>query len=176
MSRLLKFSEAPRGVYKGKPSSPDSVKFKLDFQGIPVNIERPKGFLMLGKDEKGTPWSRKYIYDYGHIPKTLGGDNDGLDVFMGPDSTQQHAFWAIQKFPDGTFDEYKVFLGFDNRDEAIAAYRAHVPKRLHGGMMTMKVEMMKAMLGKNPEHQMNSKTAAIRAMLRHLGSKTRWDV
>ena len=106
---------------------------------------------MMGRDEKNKPWSRRYKYNYGHIPKTLGGDHDGLDVFVGPKKKAEHAYWAIQKKPDGSFDEYKVFLGFDNRDEAIAAYRAHIPKRLFSGLMTMKVEMMKAMLGKNPE-------------------------
>lgn len=162
------------GTYQGKPSSPDSVKFKTEYKGIPVLIERPKGFVMVGHDAKGAPWTRKYTYDYGHIPKTLGGDDDGLDVFMGPDKDQDNAFWAIQKHDDGSFDEYKVFLGFANRDEAIAAYRAHVPKRLHGGMMTMKVEMMKAMLGKNPEHQFRAKTAMLRSFFNTLAQETKW--
>jgi hypothetical protein len=146
-----KAAAAPTGLYKGKPASTDSTKFKLDFQGIPISVDRPRGFVMMGRDEKGKPWSRRYRYDYGHIPRTLGGDHDGLDVFIGPKKKSEHAFWAIQRKPDGTFDEYKVFLGFDNRDEAIAAYRAHIPKKLFSGLMTMKVEMMKAMLGKNPQ-------------------------
>jgi hypothetical protein len=152
-----------RGIYKGEPSPTDSVKFKVDFQGLPIQVERPRGFVMMGVDAKGKPWSRRYKYDYGHIPRTLGGDNDGLDVFLGPKKSSQHAFWAVQRKPDGSFDEYKVFLGFDNRDEAIAAYRAHIPKSLFAGMMTMRVDMMHAMLGKNPERQL--KTAAYRTML-----------
>lgn len=163
LAKDAKAAAAPVGLYKGEPSSPDKVKFKLDFQGIPVHIERPRGFVMLGRDEKGKPWSRRYHYDYGHIPKTLGGDGDGLDVFLGPKKTAKHAYWAVQRHPDGTFDEYKVFLGFDNRDEAASVYRKHIPKRLLAGLMTMKVEMMKAMLGKNPAEHL--KTAALR---RHL--------
>jgi hypothetical protein len=121
---------------------------------------------MFGADDRGKHWSRRYRYDYGHIPKTLGGDNDGLDVFLGPKKTSPHAFWAVQRKPDGSFDEYKVFLGFDNRDEAIAAYRAHIPKALFAGLMTMRVDMMKAMLGKNPERQL--KTAMYQSALRTL--------
>jgi hypothetical protein len=155
-----------RGIYKGEPAGTDTVKFKVDFQGLPVQVERPRGFIMLGVDAKGKHWSRRYKYDYGHIPRTLGGDNDGLDVFLGPKKNSKHAFWAVQRKPDGSFDEYKVFLGFDNRDEAIAAYRAHIPKSLLAGMMTMRIEMMHAMLGKNPEQHL--KVAGYRAMLHEL--------
>jgi hypothetical protein len=155
----VKTAAAPVGVYKGKPSSPSSVKFKTDFQGIPINVERPRGFLMMGRDDKGKPWSRRYKVDYGHIPRTLGGDDEGLDVFIGPKKKATHAYWAVQRKPDGSFDEYKVFLGFEDRDHAQHVYRQHIPKKLLAGLMTFKVQMMKAMLGKNPEEEM--KTAAL---------------
>jgi hypothetical protein len=138
------------GTYKGKPASDDSVKKTVVFQGIDVHIDRPKGFEMTGKDADGNPWKRVYRYDYGFIPKTLGGDDDGLDVFIGPDSKASAAYWALQNKPDGKFDEYKVFLGFPNREAALAAYRAHIPLKLLGGMTTMGVDLMKAMLGVNP--------------------------
>ena len=148
------------GFYKGEPSSPHTVKFKTEFQGIPINVDRPKGFIMKGTDPKGNDWARRYKYDYGFIPKTLGGDDDGLDVFIGPVKKHPYAYWAVQRKPDGSFDEYKVFLGFPDRDAAISAYRQHIPKKLFNGIMTMKVEMMKAMLGKvNPDEKI--KRAAV---------------
>lgn len=145
---LVKTSAAPMGFYKGQPSSPNTVKFKTEFQGIPVNIDRPKGFIQKGKGSDGNDWARRYKYDYGYIPKTLGGDGDGIDVFLGPKKKAPLAFWAVQRKDDGSFDEYKVFLGFDNRDEAVAAFRQHIPKKYFKGMITMKVQMMKAMVGK----------------------------
>lgn len=145
---------ATTGYYHGQPALTDSVKFKMEFQGIPIQIERPRGFVMMGVDEKGNRWSRRYRYDYGHIPRTLGGDNEGLDVFIGPNKKAEHAYWAVQRKPDGSFDEYKVFLGFDNRDEASSVYQKHIPKKLLAGLMTMRVDMMKAMLGKNPEQEL----------------------
>jgi inorganic pyrophosphatase-like protein/inorganic pyrophosphatase len=144
---VLREAQAPGGFYKGVPTSPHTVKAKTEFQGIPVHIDRPKGFVMRGTDAQGRDWARRYLYDYGFIPKTLGGDGDGLDVFIGPDKNAQIAFWAVQRKDDGTFDEYKVFLGFPDRDAAIAAYRQHIPKKYFKGIMAMKVEMMKAMLG-----------------------------
>ena len=148
---ILKQAKIEGGFYQGKPSNPDSVKKTVDFQGLKIKVDRPKGFIMIGKDSKGVEWKRKYQVDYGFIPKTLGGDDDGLDVFIGPNAMSRQAFWAVQKDDDGNFDEYKVFLGFDNRDEAISMYRAHIPKKYFGRMVTTTVDMMKAMLGTNPE-------------------------
>jgi hypothetical protein len=148
---LVKAAKIEGGFYKGKPASPDTVKFTVDFQGLKIKVDRPKGFIMIGVDSNGQEWKRQYKVDYGFIPKTLGGDDDGLDVFIGPNKDSKQAFWVVQKKDDGSFDEYKAFLGFDNRDEAIATYRAHIHKKYFGRMITITVEMMKAMLGTNPE-------------------------
>ena len=150
-AQLIKLAKTEGGFYKGEPANPDTVKFKVDFQGLTIHVDRPRGFIMFGTDPSGNKWRRTYKYDYGFIPKTLGGDDDGLDVFIGPKKKAPNAFWAVQRKPDGSFDEYKIFLGFDNRDEAIATYRAHIPKKFFGRMMSMTVEMMKAMLGEHPE-------------------------
>ncbi len=154
---MLKAGEAKTtGAYKGQPMSPHTVKFKTDFQGIPINIDRPRGFIMKGTDKAGNDWARRYRYNYGFIPKTLGGDGDGLDVFIGPLKKAQYAYWVVQRKDDGSFDEYKVFLGFPDRDAATAAYRQHVPKKYFKGIITMKIQMMKAMLGKfDPEEKFN---------------------
>lgn len=159
---------APAGFWKGQPWSPSTVKFKTEFQGIPINVDRPKGFIMKGTDAKGNAWARRYKYDYGFIPKTLGGDGDGLDVFIGPLKKAPNSFWAVQRKDDGSFDEYKIFLGFPDRDAAVAAYRQHIPKKYFKGIITMKVEMMKAMLGKvNPDEQI--KRASVAAFMDELG-------
>lgn len=137
-------------IYKGELVSSDGTKGTTDFQGITIHIDRPRGLRMFGIDPEGKEWERKYKYDYGFIPKTLGGDGDGLDVFIGPDKKAQEAYWAVQIKPDGSFDEYKCFLGFTSREAAIGAYRDHVPVKLLKGMVTMRLDMMKAMLGKDP--------------------------
>src|SRR5690606_6453494 len=99
-------------LYKGQLVSSDGVKKTIEFQGITIHLDRPKGLIMSGKDKNGKEWAREYKYDYGFIPKTLGGDGDGLDVFVGPNKDALEAYWAIQNKDDGSFDEYKVFLGF----------------------------------------------------------------
>ncbi len=138
------------GEYKGQPSNPDTVKEKREFQGLPIHIDRPKGFKMRGVDDKGKPWERVYKVDYGFIPKTEGGDGDGLDVFLGPDKKADEAYWVAMTKPSGGFDEYKVFLGFPNRESAIGCFVEHIPRKLMASVVTMKVDMMKAMLGRVP--------------------------
>jgi hypothetical protein len=139
------------GIYRGKAIDDESVKKKVNFQDIIVYIDRPKGYKQTGTDAKGKPWERVYKFDYGFIPKTLGGDDDGLDVFVGPDSKAGDAFWVRQNKEDGTFDEYKIFVGFPNRDAAMAAYRDHIPLKFFNGMTVMRIDMMKAMLGVKPD-------------------------
>ena len=44
--------------YKKKSLDPDTVKKKLTFQGLSVHIDRPKGFVLEGKDREGRPWKK----------------------------------------------------------------------------------------------------------------------
>lgn len=152
-------SSSTTGEYQGRPASPDTVKRKVKFQGFDVHLDRPKGFIMRGKDERGTAWERTYQFDYGFIPKTTGGDGEQLDVFLGPHPEADEAYWVTQKKPDGTFDEYKVFLGFTSREEARRAYLAHIPAKFLGGIASMKLGFMRAMLGMDHQADFTAKVA-----------------
>lgn len=127
----------------------------VTFEGMKVRVDRPKGFVQKGVGEDGKPWERKYLYDYGFLPKTKGGDGEGIDVFLGPDEeAAEDAHWVIQKKSDGSFDEYKVFLGFKSRAAAKKAYTDHIPRKFFGGMISMNVQMMRAMLGLEPAEKL----------------------
>lgn len=143
-----------KSEFKGKPSNPETVKKTVNFRGMKIRIDRPKGFIMRSTDDTGKPWERVYKYDYGWLPKTKGGDGDGLDVFVGPDKSSDMAFWAIQKKKDGAFDEYKVFLGFPDKKSALSAYKEHIPSKYFAGMAGMTVDMMRAMLDLMPDEKL----------------------
>jgi hypothetical protein len=119
----------------------------IEFQGITVRIDRPSGFVQRGKDEKGNTWERVYKTDYGYIPKTRGGDGEGIDVYLGPDKHSALAYWISQRKLDGSFDEYKLMLGFMDRRSAKSMWAAHVPERLFGGIATTPIGIVKALLG-----------------------------
>lgn len=149
---------APEPAAEGEPATqpPDPtdnggpVLERVDFRGITVEIDRPRGFVQEGVGADGTPWARVYHVPYGFIPGTLGGDGEGLDVFLGGDARSTTAFWITQVKSDGTFDEFKVMLGFADQESAKAAYTLHVPKRYFGAITPVNVEHMKAMLGIEP--------------------------
>lgn len=134
----------------------DTVKKVVDYQGIPVHVDRPAGHVQTGVDEKGQAWKRVYHVDYGYVPNTQGGDAEGLDVFLGMDPVADQAHWILQKKSDGTFDEYKVMLGFTCADTAKAMYNAHVPKRFFGGMASTSIPMMRALLNIHPAEVMKA--------------------
>lgn len=127
----------------------EAVKKVREVQGMKIRIDRPKGFVQNGKDKDGNPWTRTYQYDYGFLPKTQGGDGDGVDVFIGPGDNDE-AYWITKYFDDGSFDEYKVFVQFDNKTAAQGAFKAHIPAKYMGPTVTMKVPMMRAMMGISP--------------------------
>ncbi len=131
----------------------------VEFQGMKVRVDRPKGFVQTGRDRDGNAWRRVYKYDYGYLPRTQGGDGEGIDVFLGPDRGAEEAHWAVQKKDDGSFDEYKVFLGFADRAAARRAYLEHIPAKYLGPMLVMRVPLMRAMLGLDPAASM-AKSAA----------------
>lgn len=142
------------GSAKRTPEPTAKGMRKLDFQGIPITIDRPKGYVQQGRDEKGTPWTRTYTVDYGFIPRTKGGDGEGIDVFLGPDADASTTYWIAQKKADGSFDEYKVMLGFSSPEDAKATYLEHVPSRFLGEMFPVPIGSMKGILNKEPDHPM----------------------
>jgi hypothetical protein len=122
----------------------------VEVQGIPVYIDRPKGFVQTGKDENGNEWSRTYLTDYGFLPRTKGGDGQELDVFIGSDDTSERVFWVTQNKADGTFDEYKIFVGFATPRDARDCYVAHIPQQFYGGMSEIAIGQLKALTGVDP--------------------------
>lgn len=129
----------------------EAFKKKVEFQGLTVHVDRPKGFVQKGKDRQGTPWERTYHYDYGFLPNTAGGDGEGIDVFLGPDEKSGKSFWVTQKKGDsGKFDEYKVFLGFSDQAAAKKAYLQHTPEKFFGGIDEISVAAIRALLNKEP--------------------------
>lgn len=136
-----------------------------NFRGIPVAVDRPRGHVMTGTDAQGRPWRRVYHVDYGYVPGTKGGDGEGLDVFLGGDESATDAHWILQRKADGTFDEYKVMLGFPDAKSAKLMYEMHVPKRYFGSMCSMPVEFMKALLGIDPVDQIGKALDGVRAIM-----------
>lgn len=90
-----------------------------------ISIENPKGSVRRGTDANGKEWETTMTHTYGYIRGTKGVDGDHIDVYISSDVDGwdgQRAFVVDQYNPDGTFDEHKVMLGFNSREDAFSAY------------------------------------------------------
>jgi hypothetical protein len=92
-----------------------------------------------------------YQTDYGFIPGTEGGDGEEMDVFLGTSDTFPSAFLIEQKKMDGTFDEFKLMLGFLSESEAVSCYLAHIPANFMGKCYEIPFEAVKGLLTKDPK-------------------------
>jgi hypothetical protein len=90
----------------------------MEFQGIPIRIETPKGQIREG-------WTHRLPCDYGYIRHTEGGDGDQVDVFVGPNKDSNKVFIVDQmRRHKDKFDEHKCLVGFDSKKKAVAVYKA----------------------------------------------------
>lgn len=85
--------------------------------GLEIVIETPQG-------ASRYPWRSQLGAHYGFIRNTTAPDGEECDCFVGPEPDGNHDAWAIEQLkPDtGSFDEWKLMLGFPNRQTALRAY------------------------------------------------------
>ena len=96
--------------------------------GMAISIENPKGSKRRYKNEDGTDGYNimKNHYGYFKLTDKKGKDGDAIDVFLGPHVENVTKVYVVdQNAKDGTFDESKVMLGFDNIKDAREAYMAN---------------------------------------------------
>ncbi len=95
--------------------------------GLDISIENPEGSERRGTSADGTSWANRMAGHYGYIRRTQGADGDQVDVFVRPGTAPDFSgpvFVIDQVNPaGGQFDEAKVMLGYDTREEAERAYR-----------------------------------------------------
>lgn len=96
---------------------------KIKVNGMICVIENPRGTIRQGTTIDGMDWSSTMPHHYGYIKGVMGADGDELDCFVGP-NMQSDRVYVINQNIDGAFDEHKCMLGFDNADQARAAYDA----------------------------------------------------
>ena len=101
-----------------------------------ITIEQPQGSVRRGTDADGKQWENKMNNTYGYIRGTVGADGDHIDVFLSNDIDGwdgRKVFVVDQYNPDGSFDEHKVMLGFNDADEAKVDYLANYEQGWENG-------------------------------------------
>lgn len=101
-----------------------------------ITIEQPEGSIRRGTDASGKQWESKMHNTYGYFRGTEGVDGDHIDVFLSNDMdgwNGAQVFVVDQYNPDGTFDEHKVMLGFNDASDAKNNYLANYKKGWENG-------------------------------------------
>lgn len=101
-----------------------------------ITIEQPQGSVRKGTDADGKQWESKMHNTYGYIRGAVGVDGDHIDVFLSNDidGWNGHKVYVVDQYnPDGSFDEHKVMLGFNDMDEAKSDYLANYEKGWEDG-------------------------------------------
>lgn len=117
------------------------AKGKLNWRGLTISIENPRGSYRSGADGKGRKWRQRLAHDYGYINRTEGNDGDHVDVFIGDAADDNDIAYVINQInPDtGEFDEHKVMIGFGDRRSAEQGYLKNYERgwRGMGGVVPM---------------------------------------
>lgn len=101
-----------------------------------ITIEQPQGSVRKGTDADGKQWESKMNNTYGYICGAVGVDGDHIDVFLSNDIdgwNGRKVYVVDQYNPDGSFDEHKVMLGFNDADEAKGDYLANYEQGWENG-------------------------------------------
>ena len=96
-----------------------------------ITVENPRGSVRRGVDGSGKAWERSMQNTYGYIRGTEGVDGDHIDVFLTDDidGWDGRRVYVIDQYnEDGTFDEHKVMLGFNDEAAAWDAYLSNYEK------------------------------------------------
>ena len=116
---------------EGQKKAGNYKKGHVTIGSFDITIENPAGSVRRGVDADGKEWSTTMANAYGEIRGTQSVDGDPIDVFLATDMDAwngRKVFVVDQTNADGSFDEHKVMLGFNDKDEAMGAYLANYDK------------------------------------------------
>ena len=129
-------AETDQNPTDGQKEAGNYKKGHVQVGTFDITIENPKGSVRRGKDANGKEWESKMNNTYGYFRGTEGVDGDHIDVFISNDIDGwdgRKVFVVDQYNPDGSFDEHKVMLGFNDADEAKSDYLANYEKGWENG-------------------------------------------
>lgn len=129
-------AETDQNPTDGQKEAGNYKKGHVQVGTFDITIENPKDSVRRGKDANGKEWKSKMNNTYGYFRGTEGVDGDHIDVFISNDIDGwdgRKVFVVDQYNPDGSFDEHKVMLGFNDADDAKSDYLANYEKGWENG-------------------------------------------
>lgn len=121
-------SEVDQNPTEAQKEAGNYKKGHVTIGDFDITIENPAGSVRSGVDANGKKWETKMANAYGYIKGTQSVDGDHIDVFLHENMDEwdgRKVYVVDQTKPDGTFDEHKVMLGFNDGYDAWQAYLAN---------------------------------------------------
>ena len=115
-------------------------KGRVTINGFEIAIENPKGSYRRGVDTTGRKWETKMQNTYGYFTQSKAIDGDAVDVFLG-DNLKSTKVFCIDQYKGSEFDETKVMLGFNTKEESKKAYLSNYEKGWKGGKYVTEVDI-----------------------------------
>ena len=156
---------AARNAQQPTPAQAEAGNYRkghINFHGMRITIEVPKGGIRKGTDPNGKHWEIRMPHPYGYVRGTAEdtADGDHLDVFIGPHPHAELVYVIDQSRPDtGRFDEHKAVLGSLNLKEAKEIYLAAYEPGWKGmaAITPMTIQQFREWLEKGDLHRPISK-------------------
>ncbi len=156
-------------------------KRKVHWNGLTISIENDAGSYREGTDQDGKKWRTKIHYDYGYINGTESKDGDQIDIFIGPDLDSEIVFVINQiDQKSGNFDEHKVIIGANSKEEAEKIYLKNYEKGWKTGeIVGLHIDSFKEWI--NSKEKLTKPTKVkVESMkfkeLLELNEKSKWNV
>lgn len=104
---------------RAQSSAGNYKKGHITVGGIDIAIENPAG------SRRRPEWPVLKAH-YGYIKRTMGADEDQIDVFVRPGTDEDYSgpVYVIDQLnqKDGSFDEHKTLIGWRSKQSALACY------------------------------------------------------
>ena len=107
----------------------------IKWNGLDIGVEYRPGDIRF----KGSKHQRKIRSGYGHCRGYVGADKEALDVYLcpeyfKPDGEPSDRIFEVSQLSmkAGSFDEHKYMIGYQDLQEAKAAYLSEMPEKAFG--------------------------------------------
>ena len=147
IKRQLKDMQIELKPSEAQKESGNYKKGDVVIKGLKIKVENPKGSIRFGFDDSGKKWMSRMKHHYGYIQHSGDAiDGDKIDVFIGENHITNKAF-VVNQGRSGMFDEHKVLLGFNDINEAKAAYLSNYEKGWEKNILSIEPTNTKQLRG-----------------------------
>jgi len=124
----------------------DKTKLRMEYEGIPINIEWLKGEV---RTYPGSPYKNLMNkHHYGYVRNTDSPDGEDIDVYVHIPIKKNAPIYMLNQLHandefEGEFDEHKFMIGYPSKKAAENAYIETMQKNMCGSLTKISLKNFK---------------------------------